>query len=267
MGLCQAGPMPAHRTTDLPLHGWTVLSLRPRGQHAGLRAACARMGAGMLALSPLAIQAWSDAATRRALADAGACDIVVFTSPNAVRAAQALRDLAPQRPQAVLAVGEGTRRALQRAGIDASSPARMDSEGVLAMPLLQAVAGRRIGLVSGAGGRDLLAPALLARGADVLRADVYARAPVAIAASRWDAVAGAIEGGGKALLALSSGEALRMALAQCPAALAGRLRQVAVSAASTRLADVARQAGFARVAVAASARPAALLRAAADAFV
>ena len=185
MGLCQAGPMPARRATTLPLHGWTVLSLRPRGQHAGLRAACARLGAGMLALSPLAIQASVDPAARHALAAAFAGDIVLFTSPNAVRAALALHGFAPRRSQTVLAVGDGTRRALRRAGIAADSPQRMDSEGMLAMPALHAVAGRRIGLVSGDGGRDLLAPALRLRGAEVRRADVYARCvPTAPSARR-----------------------------------------------------------------------------------
>lgn len=265
MGLCQAGPMPARHATDLPLHGWTVLSLRPRGQHAGLRSACARMGAGMLALSPLAIRTRADPAARHALAAAFAGDIILFTSPNAVRAALALHGFAPRRSQTVLAVGEGTRRALRRSGIDADTPHRMDSEGLLAMPALRAAAGRRIGLITGEGGRDLLAPALRLRGAEIRRADAYARMPAAIAAARWRALADA--SAEKTVLALSSGEALQLALAQCPPMLASRLRRIAVSAASERLAAVAREAGFGRVAIAASARPAALLRAAIDAFV
>jgi uroporphyrinogen-III synthase len=67
----------------------------------------------------------------------------------------------------------------------------------------------------------------------------------------------------RVLLALSSGEALDALLAQVPAR---GLRDIAVVAASARLGDAARAAGFTRIAVATDARPAALLRAAADAF-
>ncbi|MFN7183288.1 MAG: uroporphyrinogen-III synthase [Thermomonas haemolytica] len=244
-------------SAPLPLHGWTVLSLRPRGQHGGLRAAAARLGARVLALSVQAIVA-RDATTRQALAAALAADVVVFTSPNAVRAAAALMRLHPRRGQPWLAVGSGTRRALQRRGINAQAPARMDSEGLLALPALADVDGRTLGLVTAPGGRDRLAPVLRARGAQVRRADVYARVPVALGARQRMALAQALAQPQQVLLALSSGEALAALLAQVDDP---RLRTVAVAAASARLADAARAAGFTRVAVASSARPAALLRA------
>ena len=149
--------MPRIADQALPLQHWCVLSLRPRGQHASLRAAAARSGARTLALSPFAIEARVDPTTRRALAHALAADIVLYTSPNAVAAAAALRSLKPRRGQVVLAVGSGTRRALRRHGVDAGAPSRMDSEGLLAMPELAEVGGRRIGLVTGSGGRGMLA--------------------------------------------------------------------------------------------------------------
>ena len=245
-------------SAPLPLHGWTVLSLRPRGQHGGLRAAAARLGARVLALSVQAIVAHDDDATRQALAAALAADVVVFTSPNAVRAAAALMRLHPRRGQPWLAVGSGTRRALQRRGINAQAPARMDSEGLLALPALADVDGRTLGLVTAPGGRDRLAPVLRARGAQVRRADVYARVPVTLGARPLDALAAALDRPQQVLLALSSGEALAALLAQVDDP---RLRMVAVAAASMRLADVAREAGFTRITVASSARPTALLRA------
>lgn len=250
-----------------PLAGWTVLSLRPRGQQAGLRAAAARMGARVLALSPLAIETCNDNASRKMLAKALAAGIVLFTSPNAVRAAAAVRRLRARRGQSVLAVGDGTRRALQRLGIAAMSPARMDSEGLLAMPALGDISGRSIGLVTAPGGRNRIGPALQARGADVVRADVYRRTQQTIAAARWRALADALARSQRVLLALSSAEALDAMLRQQPADLATSLRRIAVVAASERLAQAARGAGFRRVAVADDARPASLLRAAADAFV
>ena len=250
-----------------PLAGWTVLSLRPRGQHAGLRAAAARMGARVLAMSALASEARDDDASRKARAASLTADIVLFTSPNAVRAAATLRHLRIMRGRTVLAVGDGTRRALQRVGIAAMSPTRMDSEGLLAMPALHDVSGRSVGLVTAPGGRNRIGPELQARGATIRRADVYERVPVAIPAARWRAMAEALAEPRSVLLALSSAEAFDAMLRQQPADLAKPLRRIAVTAASERLAQAARDAGFRRVAIAAGARPASLLRAAADAFV
>ena len=130
----------------LPLQDCTVLSLRPRGQHASLRAAATRLGARTLAISTLAITHLDDADTRERLNTALQSDGVLFTSPNAVKAAAALHPLRARRGQCWIAVGEGTRRALQRHGIAALAPPRMDSEGLLGLPELTAVQGQRIGI-------------------------------------------------------------------------------------------------------------------------
>lgn len=246
------------------LQGWTVLSLRPRGQHAGLRSAASRQGARLLALSPFAIEPLGDPEHRKTLNQALAADIVIWTSPNAVRAAAELQPLKARRGQAWLAVGSGTRRALLRAGIDAVAPSRMDSEGLLAMPELQDIRYRRVGLVTAPGGRGLLAPTLSRRGAQVVRADVYARQPIAFTPRAITALNAALGSPQRVLLVLSSQEALQRLLA---ARTASALAAIAVVAASRRLADVARQSGFQRIAVASSASPAALMQAAASAFV
>lgn len=259
--------MTRRTTTAMALTGWTVVSLRPQGQHASLRAAAARVGAGVLALSPLAVETRIDTESRKALRDALAADIVLFTSPNAVRAAAVLRRLRNARRQTVLAVGDGTRRALQRLGIEATAPARMDSEGLLAMPALRDIAGRSIGLVTAPGGRNRIGPTLQARGARLARADVYTRTPVTISEPRWQVLREALAKPQHVVLALSSAEALDAMLHQHPADLAKPLRRIAVTAASARLAQTARDAGFRRIAVAGDARPASLLRAAVDAFV
>lgn len=253
--------MPRLTNQALPLQHCTVLSLRPRGQHASLRAAAARLGARVLAMSPIAITARDAAQTRDTLVTALTADVVLFTSPNAVRAANALTLLRTHRQQDWIAVGAGTRRALARAGIDAIAPARMDSEGLLDLPHLTHVHGKTIGLITGHGGRGVLQPALAARGAHVIRADVYARTHVTIPTSRWPLLADVLQTPPRVFLALTSAEALQALLVQVPAALLPALQGSTVIAASERLAATARDAGFNAIVVAASPRPQALLAA------
>ena len=163
---------------------WYVISLRPRGEHGAMRRAAARHGARLVALSPWQLVPRADAAALQDLNAALGASRVVFTSPVAVRAAHQLRARAGRAfadaaaASAWMGVGAGTAAALHRAGVrDAQSPARMDSEGVLALAPLQDVDGIDVGLVTAPGGRDAIAPALRARGARVLRADVYDRVP------------------------------------------------------------------------------------------
>lgn len=242
-----------------PLAGSVVISLRPRDQHAALRRAAAAYGARVLALSPLRIEQRDDIATRAALRTALAAQQLIFTSPNAVRASAALQRLRTRRGQTWLAVGEGTATALRRAGITAVvTPQRRDSDGLLALPELHGVHGQTIGLITAPGGRNRLAPALRARGAQVLRADVYAR--VAIAPSpRAVAALRALEA--PLLLALSSGEALESLLAALPSDVFAKLRRARVLAGSARLAELAHGHGFTDIVIAASARPRDLLAA------
>jgi len=236
-----------------------VISLRPAGGHAGLRRAAARRGAGLIALSPWRIEPRDDPATRAALRDALSAPRVVFTSPAAVRAATALQALDTLDAQ-LLAVGAGTAAALRRAGAQrVASPERMDSEGLLALPELRAVTGEAIGLVSAPGGRGLVAAALRERGAEVRRADVYARvdmrpAPAAVAQLRMLQAPAAV--------AVSSGAALARILEALPADAARLLRGRAAVAASDRLCERTRALGFERVARASGPRPAQLVAAA-----
>lgn len=244
------------------LAGCTLLSLRPVGGHASLRRAAAAEGARVLALSPWRLALRDAPGTRDSLAAALAAPLVVFTSPAAVAAAASHGPLRPATGARWLAVGSGTARALRRAGVDAIAPARMDTEGLLALPALQAVAARDIGLVTAPGGRGALAPELERRGARVLRADVYERVGIPLPAR---AVAALRALDGPAWLALSSGEALATVLAALPGDARARLLRADVVAASERLFAIARASGFTRGVVAASARPRALVAAAAAA--
>lgn len=249
------------KTTPLQSDGprWYVISLRPRGEHTALRQAAARHGAGLIGLSPWQLQVRDDEASRAALRQALAADCVIVTSPSALSAAMHLQPLRARRGQSWCAVGAGTAAALRRAGIDeVLAPSRMDSEGLLALPALQELKGRRVGLLTAPGGRGVLLPALAARGAQVLRADVYERVSVPLSPSP---LARLRASSAPLALALSSGEALQRVLDALPADLQSRLRQARVLAASERLATLARAHGFTDIALADGPRPAQLLAA------
>ncbi len=229
-----------------------------------MRRAAAAQGARLIALSPWRVIERGDDQTRQALARALSAPRILFTSPNAVRAAAALLPLVREPGQAWIAVGGGTAAALRKAGIDeVVFPSRMDSEGLLALPSLQTLAGTRVGLVSAPEGREALTPALRQRGAEVMRADVYAREPVALSARALRKLRTL---DAPAALALSSGGALKRLLDSAPAEVLERLRNQPVVAASARLQLLARETGFAEVELAEGPVPAQLIAAMARRF-
>lgn len=237
-----------------------VVSLRPANDHAAMRRAAAAHGWRTIALSPWKIAVQADAASRAALRMALAADIVIATSPAAVGAARTLATLRIRRGQIFCAVGSATAASLRRAGVaEVLSPERMDSEGLLALPALDAVRGRTVGVLTAPGGRDLIAPTLRERGAAVLRADVYVREPIVLSPT---SLARLRAFDGPLLLPVSSGEALQRVFGHAPSDIAARLRGARVLAASARLAALAQTLGCGDVRIAAGPRPAQLLAAA-----
>jgi uroporphyrinogen-III synthase len=166
---------------DCRLNGAGVLVTRPVHQAARLCALVEAHGGRPVRFPALEIQDPLDpGAAEDLLRAANAFDLVLFVSANAVeRAAPHLPR--PLRP-ALGGVGDGTARALRAHGLDPTvlPTTSADSEGLLALPALQAVRGRRILIIRGAGGRPLLGDGLRARGAEVHYAEVYRRALPAI---------------------------------------------------------------------------------------
>ena len=237
-----------------------VVSLRPVNDHSAMRRAAAVHGLRVLALSPWRIAVRDDIATRNALDLALAASIVIVTSPAAARAAATLATLQTLHGQVFYAIGTTTATTLRRMDVvEVLSPARMDSEGLLALPTLRDVRGRDIGLLTAPGGRNMIASTLRERGANVHRADVYAREIIALSPS---SLARLRAFDGPLLLPVSSGEALQHVLDQAPADIAARLRGARVIAASARLAALAHGLGCGDVQIAAGPRPAQLLDAA-----
>lgn len=253
--------MPAMSPLTQPGNDWHLLSLRPAGAHASLRAAAARQGGRVLALSPWRIVMIDDVNARAQLRRALASPVTLFTSPAAVVAAQRLLPDFTARLRCAIAVGDGSARALRRCGVrDVIVPSRMDSEGVLALPHLARLRAAP-GLVTAPGGRGQIVAALAARQIAVHRADVYRRQPISVSARTLARLATLHT---HSVLALSSAEALQQLLPQLPAPTLAALRQRPVVAASDRLAAVARARGFAWVQRAQGPMPAQLALAAAQ---
>lgn len=249
--------MPAMTASAYASHDWYLISLRPRGEHETMRRIVARLGGHLLAVSPWALQARDDDVTRARLAAALKATFTIVTSPAAARATRALVADADIRHTRWLAVGQGTARAL--ATDDVMLPPRATSESLLLLPALASVRQLKIGLITAPGGRDLIAKALQQRGAELIRADVYDRVPLRISATTQSRLRSVLA---RSVLAVSSGEALQRTLAQLPEDLAMSLQQRPIIVTSARLAELARQLGFARIRTAEGPQPQQLARAA-----
>lgn len=161
-----------------PLSGRTVLVTRPLRQAAALSQAIRSAGGMAYEFPALEIEPVPADQLDVQLAQLAKADIVIFISPNAAEfgmAAILSRSRLPATAQ-VFAVGPGTARVLQAHDLTGVvTPQGQDSEALLALPQLQDVAGRRVVIVRGVGGRALLADTLRTRGADVHYLECYRR--------------------------------------------------------------------------------------------
>lgn len=105
--------------------------------------------------------------------------IAVFVSPNAVSRCMQIILLHRKLPAGLklVCIGQGSAQRLQQLGYtNVSIPGPpYQSETLLALPLLQQVAGKRIVIFQGNGGRELLSATLSARGAHVEQVECYRR--------------------------------------------------------------------------------------------
>jgi uroporphyrinogen-III synthase len=241
------------------LRGRTVVITRPVGDGAPLARKVRAQGGLPLLLPGLALREVVDkAAARGEWQKACTGDVLIFTSPAAVRYAVAL---APPRTSArVLAVGQGTARALRRHGFtDVRAPQRQDSEGLLALAELRELDGRAVALVGAPGGRGMLRTTLLARGAALHEVHVYRRVPARLDRRHVDAVR---QLPSSARVLLSSAESWHNLAAALPSDALRRLCAITAVVSSERLAGIVAAAGFARIRQAASAMADDLLAAA-----
>ena len=238
----------AARECDRALAGLRVLVTRPRHQSAGLVALIEKHGGTAIRFPVIEILPVQDPrAARAALASLDDYARVIFLSPNAVRHGCALMDTAraAETRALIAAVGESTAAALEQAGFDAVlRPARgADSEALLALPELgrKTVAGSRILIVRGEGGRQLLGDTLSNRGARVTYAEVYRRARPEV---NGGGLARRGRNGGIDAIVITSLEGMENLFAMLGEAAAAWLKQAGYVVVSERLADYARALGI-----------------------
>jgi uroporphyrinogen-III synthase len=239
----------------LPLAGRRIVVTRPAGQAEGLSLLIRQAGGEPLELPAIEICDLADLAPFYNVADRlESFNCAIFVSRNAVRKALAL--LAERRAGRpwparlrVATVGAGSREELSARGFTAViAPAgQSDSEALLALPELIGVAGQRIVIFRGEGGRKYLAETLVARGAAVEQAACYRRAlPEAGSA----ALAAAWAGGKVDAIMVSSGEGLVNLLEMLGEDGARRLAATALVVPHRRVADEAARLGLGRVVIA-----------------
>lgn len=228
-----------------PLAGRSVLVTRPAHQCEGLAARLTEAGAEPVLLPTIEIESLADDPRLAAAVSAlPRTDTVIFVSANAVAHAWPIIEAGGGLPSTLLvaAIGGATAEALRRHGVRdvVTAEAGADSEALLGVPAFTDVAGQRIAIFSGVGGRTLLRDTLRDRGADVSVVPCYVRrvpeGPVddlvqRLAAARLDAVT------------ITSAEGARNLFARLPAEAVRRLRLVPHVVNHARVAEAVRALG------------------------
>jgi uroporphyrinogen-III synthase len=186
------------------LGGRRILVTRPSHQANGLAESIFAAGGEPVLFPLLEITPVADPAALYAqVAQLADYQLAIFISPNAVeqgvavmravgllpvgRDSSRLVGLKPKLRCKIATVGQGSAQALRALGFDHILVPRehFDSEGLLALPELQDVAGWRVMIFRGDGGRALLGDTLSARGAIVDYASCYQRSTPLPAAIDW----------------------------------------------------------------------------------
>lgn len=230
---------------EASLYGLHVVVTRPAHQAVHFCRQLQQAGAVPIAFPVIAVEACTDSvAVLTALAGLDTYDTVIFISSNAVKYGLALLDVGQQtvlRGKQIGAIGKQTAASLSQAGFHpAFVPENgFTSEDFLALDAMQQLTGRRVLVVRGEGGRELLAKSLCRRGALVDYADVYRRVRPKNDA---DLLKHHHERQQLDIIAITSGEGLLnlLALLDYPE----WIKAVPLLVGSQRMAVTARQAGF-----------------------
>lgn len=246
-------------------HTATVVVTRPLAQSEELLEGIVAMGRHAVSFPLLEIFPLPDLAPlRAALSAIRDYALVAFVSPNAIDAAFAAMPTWP--PGVAIAImGEGSRRALARHGISdgnnvifSPQDVRTDSETLLAVLDIASLRGRRVMIVRGETGRELLADRLREQGIEVAQVAAYRRIAPLFDSTRQSQLVSLLEG--KNDWIVTSSEAVRnlvnatMELSQRPGmgSLVAKMQQQRLIVPHARIAESAHSEGFLDIALTAS---------------
>lgn len=233
-------------TNDLPLAGLKVVVTRPRDQALKLAQKIGQAGGIPLLFPLLDITPLDGQALNEQVARLGQFDMAIFISPNAVRYGLAAIRASGAVPDSlkIATVGQGSAKALHESGITGviAPTRRFDSEGLLALPELQHVAGWRVMIFRGDGGRELLGDTLRERGATVEYVSCYRRS------KPQQDKSGLMASGADAIIVTSS-EALGYLWQMLDDGDRTALRNTALFVPHARITELAREQGWAQVQV------------------
>lgn len=231
------------RAADHPLTGVGVLVTRPARQAGPLAQKIAALGGSPIIFPAIVILPPPDAAPLAALhGRLREFDAAIFVSANAAEFGVPASGQWPEA-LAVYAPGQGTAEALAALGIaGVQIPATtFDSEGLLALPGLTDVRGKRIVIFRGEGGREFLADTLRQRGACVDHVACYRRARPASGAG----LAAAFGEGRIEIVTVTSSEGIDNLWSVLDAPARARWQAVPTLAPHPRIAARARELGLA----------------------
>lgn len=164
-----------------PLGGIGVLVTRPREQAQHLATLISQAGGVPVLFPALEIQPVGETdALNRLIDRLDQFHWAIFISPTAVE--QAMNRVRARRPWPdtlnIAAVGKGSARTLRQFGFQhiLAPEGKADSEALLALPEMDNVAGLKVVIFRGEGGRELLGKTLADRGAEISFAECYRRA-------------------------------------------------------------------------------------------
>ncbi len=193
-------------------------------------------------------------------------DVIICISANAAEiAGELIEDYWPQLPLGInwIAIGKASARALEKYGIQAQIPTSgHDSEALLQLSRLQNLAGKKVLVLKGNSGRQLLSETLCDRGAIITEAVFYDRL---IATYTDQQINNSLYNSGLSAILVTSGEAL----CNLTTIARGSLQQfehksllaTPLIVPSTRVANIASTQGYYRITVARAADDQAMLAA------
>jgi uroporphyrinogen-III synthase len=163
----------------LPLAGVGVAITRPSDQAKKLTSLIEAAGGHVILFPLIEIVGLNDYSQfKREIAHIADYDWVIFISSNAVQHGmpRLLKHPIPNHLR-FAAIGPVTAKELQDFGIQnvLIPVGRFDSESLLSLPDLQQTQGKKVMIVRGIGGREVLAETLKSRGAEVTFAECYQR--------------------------------------------------------------------------------------------